>query len=156
MRPCLWFDHEASAAAAFYVDSFPRTRLIAENRSPADWPGGKAGDVITIDLEIAGQRVMLMNGGDAFRPSPATSLMLVTRDQEETDRVWQALEAGGGAAMACGWIADRFGFAWQVTPQRLLDLLADPDSAPAAFAAMQAMVRIDIAALERAVGAPDG
>ncbi|MBB3764593.1 VOC family protein [Sphingomicrobium lutaoense] len=150
LRPCLWYDGDAEEAARLYAGAIPGSRLLSLNRAPHDWPAGTKGDVITVDMEVAGQRVMLLNGGDAFRPSPATSLMIVTGDQEETDRCWDALLADGGSAMACGWCVDRFGHAWQVTPRRLLDLLADEKQAANAFAAMNEMVKIDIAALDRA------
>ncbi|WP_265569780.1 VOC family protein [Sphingomicrobium nitratireducens] len=151
LRPCLWIDGDIDEAARFYEDAFPDSRIADIATSPADYPGGKAGDPITVDMTIAGTRVMLLAGGTHFAPSAATSLIVITEDQAETDQAWNAILAKGGQPMACGWITDHFGFAWQVTPRRLLDLMADPATAAAAFAAMQNMVKIDIAALDAAV-----
>lgn len=151
LRPCLWLNGDIEDAARFYADSFPDSEIRSVDRAPADYPGGSKGDPITVDMTIAGMRVMLLAGGVHFAPSAATSLIIVTENQSETDHAWNAILAAGGQAMACGWISDQFGFAWQITPRRLLDLMADPATAQAAFAAMQTMVKIDIAALERAV-----
>lgn len=152
LRPCLWLDGDIEEAARFYERAFPDSRIHSVNAAPGDYPGGKAGEPVTVDMTIAGMRVMLLAGGTHFAPSAASSLIVVTEDQEETDRAWDAILAAGGQAMACGWISDHLGFAWQVTPRRLLDLMADPATASAAFAAMQAMIKIDIAALDRAIG----
>jgi len=151
LRPCLWLNGDIEEAARFYAAAFPDSAVLAVNRSPADYPGGKAGDPITIDMKIAGQQVMILAGGVHFAPSAATSLIVITENQAETDHAWDTILQAGGQAMACGWISDHFGFAWQVTPRRLLDLMADPGTAKAAFAAMQDMIKIDIAMLERAV-----
>lgn len=152
LRPCLWFDGNAEEAAEFYAGIFADSRVERVNRAPVDWPAGNAGDVITVDMVLMGEPVMLLNGGDAFKPTPAVSLMAVTSDQEETDRYWDALIEGGGTPMACGWCQDRYGFAWQITPKALLDMLGgDEATASRAFAAMNQMVKIDIAALEEAV-----
>lgn len=151
LRPCLWLNGDIEEAAHFYATAFPDSAVLAVNAAPADYPGGKAGEPVTIDMEIAGQKVLILAGGAHFAPSAATSLIVVTEAQAETDHAWDTILQAGGQAMACGWISDHFGFAWQVTPRRLLDLMADPDKAERAFAAMQNMIKIDIATLERAV-----
>lgn len=152
IQPCLWFDADLEEAADFYSRAFPDSRVKRVNRSPADWPAGKKGEVITVEMEILGQPFLLLAGGSAFSPTPATSFMVVTADQDETDRYWDAIIENGGSPMACGWCTDRYGFAWQITPQRLLDLLAaEGETAARAFEAMNQMVRIDVEALDRAV-----
>ncbi|TFW14260.1 VOC family protein [Brevundimonas intermedia] len=151
--PCLWFDGDAEAATAFYVSLMPDSRVTAVNRSPVDTPSGPAGSVLTVQFVLAGQAYLALNGGPAFRFTEAVSFMVMTEDQAETDRLWDALIADGGSENDCGWLKDRWGLSWQITPRRLMDLTTDPDPARAA-AAMQAMMtmrKIDIAALDRAV-----
>ena len=151
--PCLWFDGDAEAAIAFYVSLLPDSRVTAVNRSPVDTPSGPAGSVLTVQFVLAGQAYLALNGGPAFRFTEAVSVMVMTEDQAETDRLWDALIADGGSENDCGWLKDRWGLSWQITPRRLMDLTTDPDPACAA-AAMQAMMtmrKIDIAALDRAV-----
>ncbi|VXB01113.1 VOC family protein [Brevundimonas sp. G8] len=151
--PCLWFDGDAEAATAFYVSLLPDSRVMAVNRSPVDTPSGPAGSVLTVQFVLAGHEYVALNGGPNFRFTEAVSFMVMTEDQAETDRLWDALIADGGSENACGWLKDRWGLSWQITPRRLMDLTTDPDPARAA-AAMQSMMtmrKIDIAALDRAV-----
>lgn len=157
ITPTLWFDKEAEAAAGFYVSLLPDSRIESVNRAPVDTPGNHKGDVMLVVLTLAGQRYALLNGGPLFPQTEAVSFMIETEDQAETDRLWDAIVGNGGRASACGWCKDRWGVSWQVTPRRLLELVADPDPARAARAmeAMMTMEKIDIAALERAV-APAG
>ncbi|MAL57312.1 MULTISPECIES: VOC family protein [Brevundimonas] len=151
--PCLWFDGEAEAATAFYVSLLPDSRITAVNRSPVDTPSGPAGSVLTVQFVLAGREYLALNGGPNFRFTEAVSFMVMTEDQAETDRLWDALTADGGRENACGWLKDRWGLSWQITPRRLVELTTDPDPAraKAAMQAMMEMIKIDVAALERAV-----
>lgn len=151
--PCLWFDGEAEAATAFYVSLLPNSRITAVNRSPVDTPSGPAGSVLTVQFVLAGREYLALNGGPNFRFTEAVSFMVMTEDQAETDRLWDALLADGGRENACGWLKDRWGLSWQITPRRLMELTTDPNPAraKAAMQAMMDMIKIDIAALDRAV-----
>jgi predicted 3-demethylubiquinone-9 3-methyltransferase (glyoxalase superfamily) len=151
--PCLWFDGEAEAATAFYVSLLPDSRITAVNHSPVDTPSGQAGSVLTVQFVLAGREYLALNGGPNFRFTEAVSFMVMTEDQAETDRLWDALTADGGRENACGWLKDRWGLSWQITPRRLVELTTDPDPAraKAAMQAMMDMIKIDVAALDRAV-----
>ncbi|MFA4940276.1 VOC family protein [Brevundimonas sp.] len=151
--PCLWFDGDAEAATAFYVSLLPDSRVTAVNRSPVDTPSGPAGSVLTVQFVLAGHDYVALNGGPNFRFTEAVSFMVMTEDQAETDRLWDALIADGGSENACGWLKDRWGLSWQITPRRLMELTTDanPARAAAAMTAMMSMIKIDIAALDRAV-----
>ncbi len=123
-------------------------------RTPVDTPGNRAGDVITVEWDLAGQRFLGLNGGPVFPQTEAVSFQIATDDQAETDRLWDAIVGNGGRESACGWCKDRWGVNWQITPRRLTELIAHPDPAVAgrAMEAMMTMRKIDIAALDRAVG----
>ncbi|WP_295224658.1 VOC family protein [uncultured Brevundimonas sp.] len=151
--PCLWFDGDAEAATAFYVSLLPDSRITAVNRSPVDTPSGPEGSVLTVQFVLAGRQYLALNGGPNFRFTEAVSFMVMTEDQAETDRLWDALLADGGSETACGWLKDRWGLSWQITPRRLMELTTDPNlaRAKAAMQAMMGMIKIDIAALDRAV-----
>jgi len=150
---CLWFDGNALDAAQFYAATFPDSRVGTVFRAPADYPAGKAGDVLTVAFTVAGIPCIGLNGGPAFRHSEAFSFQIATDDQEETDRLWQAVVGNGGQESECGWCKDRWGLSWQITPRVLTAALSDPDPAVGAraFRAMMGMRKIDVAAIEAAV-----
>jgi predicted 3-demethylubiquinone-9 3-methyltransferase (glyoxalase superfamily) len=131
---------------------FPDSHVDRINNSPSDFPDGKKGDELTVEFTVLGQRFLGLNGGPLFTPNEAVSFVVVTESQEETDRYWNAIVENGGQESACGWCKDKWGFSWQITPQRLLDLTTDADQAKAqrAFEAMMTMRKIDIAKIEAA------
>ncbi len=149
---CLWFGTDAEAAVRFYVSLVPGSGIGHIQRSPASWPGGAAGDVILITFTLGGQSFQALNGGTPASYGTAASISALCADQAEVDRLWAALTADGGAEIMCGWLRDRWGVPWQIVPECLPRLLADPDPTVSArvFAAMTAMIKLDIAALERA------
>lgn len=152
ITPCLWYDGTAEEAANFYASIFPDSSVDAVHRSPADYPNGKAGDVITVNFTVLGMKFLGLNGGPMFKFDEAVSFQVYTKDQEETDLYWDALIANGGAPSQCGWCKDRFGLSWQITPQALIDMMTSTDGAASkrAMEAMMTMGKIDIAVLERA------
>ena len=153
IQPCLWFNMNAEEAANFYAATFANSRIDAIHRAPEDYPSGKKGNVLTIEMTILGMPFLLLNGGPQFTFDEAISYQVATEDQAETDRYWNAIVGGGGKESACGWCKDRFGLSWQITPKRLMQLMAaGGDKAHRAFTAMMEMRKIDIAALDRAVG----
>jgi len=148
---CLWYDGEAEAAANFYAGVFPDSAVGALHRAPADFPSGKAGDVLTVEFTVAGIPCLGLNGGPTFRHSEAFSFQISTETQEETDRYWNAIVGNGGQESACGWCRDRWGLSWQITPRVLMEAsAAGGDEARRAFEAMMGMGRIDVAAIEAA------
>jgi predicted 3-demethylubiquinone-9 3-methyltransferase (glyoxalase superfamily) len=152
IQPCLWFDKNAEEAAHFWAATFPDTHVGRIARAPGDYPAGKQGDVLTVEMTILGMPFLLLNGGPMFTFDEAISFQIATDDQEETDRYWNAIVQGGGKESACGWCKDRFGMSWQITPRRLTELMAKGGkTATRAFEAMMDMRKIDIAALDRAV-----
>lgn len=149
---CLWYDRDAEAAARFYAETFPDSEVTGVFHAPADFPSGKAGDVLTVTFTVMGIPCLGLNGGPAFAQSEAFSFQIATDDQAETDRYWNAVTANGGAESACGWCKDRWGVNWQITPRVLTEALATGgDVAQRAFVAMMQMGKIDVAKIEAAV-----
>ena len=154
VHPCLWFDTQAEEAARFYVSVFPNSkvdRVARYGEAGAKAAGRPQGSVMTVEFRLDGQRFLALNGGPGFPFTQAVSLVVPCRDQKEVDRYWDALSKGG-EEMPCGWVKDRYGLSWQVTPTVLMDLVNDSDPAKAerAFAAMLTMKKLDVAAIQRA------
>ncbi|MBV8472379.1 MAG: VOC family protein [Hyphomicrobiales bacterium] len=149
---CLWYGKDAEAAVRLYVSLVPGSGIEHIQRSPATWPGGEAGDVILVNFTLGGQRFQALNGGAPANYGTAASISVQCADQAEVDRLWTSLTADGGAEIMCGWLRDKWGVPWQIVPEVLPRLLADPDPNVSArvFAAMAKMIKLDIAALERA------
>ena len=152
IAPCLWFNKNAEEAAKFYAATFPDSRVIAVHEAPADYPGGKAGEALTVDFTVLGQRFVGLNGGPEFTFDEAVSFQVFTDTQEETDRYWNAIVGGGGQESVCGWCKDKFGLSWQIVPRALIAAMTGADTAAAARAmdAMMKMKKIDIATIEAA------
>jgi predicted 3-demethylubiquinone-9 3-methyltransferase (glyoxalase superfamily) len=149
---CLWFGKEAEAAVRFYVSLVPGSQVTHTLRSPGSWPGGKTGEVILVSFTLGSQSFQALNGGAPENYGNAASISVECADQAEVDRLWSALIADGGAEIMCGWLRDKWGVPWQIVPAILPRLIADPDTNIAArvFDAMTKMVKLDVAALERA------
>jgi predicted 3-demethylubiquinone-9 3-methyltransferase (glyoxalase superfamily) len=149
---CVWYESGAEEAAEFYARTFPNSAVTAVHRAPGDFPDGQEGQVLTVEFTVVGVPCVGLNGGPAFKQSEAFSFMIVTEDQAETDRYWDAIVGNGGAESQCGWCKDKWGVNWQITPRVLLDAVADTDRAAAkrAFDAMMGMRKIDIARIEAA------
>ncbi|KQO65106.1 VOC family protein [Curtobacterium sp. Leaf261] len=145
--PFLWFDGQAEEAATLYTSLFPDSRIDTVNRMS----DGDATTTTVVEFTLAGQRWRAMNGGPGHPHNDAVSFQVDVDDQQELDRYWDAL-TDGGEEVACGWLRDRWGVAWQITPTRMSELLSDPDPERAArtMTAMMDMVKLDIAALEAA------
>ena len=152
ITPNLWFDGNAEEAANFYVSLFPNSRIDRIVRSPADNPSTAKGEVVVVELTLAGQAYAGINGGPQYSFTEAVSFAIECDDQQELDRYWNLLTSDGGKASQCGWCKDRFGLSWQVTPKRLREMLESPDreAAERAMQAMLGMGKIETDALERA------
>jgi predicted 3-demethylubiquinone-9 3-methyltransferase (glyoxalase superfamily) len=155
MRPkniiSLLFNKDAQEAARFYAATFPDSKVTAIHKAPSDYPGGKEGDVLTVEFTVVGIPCLGINGGSVVSRSEAFSFQIATDTQEETDRYWNAIVGNGGKENVCGWCKDRWGISWQITPRVLMDALAaGGGEAKRAFEAMMTMGKIDIAAIEAA------
>jgi predicted 3-demethylubiquinone-9 3-methyltransferase (glyoxalase superfamily) len=151
ITPFLWFDTQAEEAATFYCSLFPDSRIVAVSRYGEVGPGPK-GSVMTVELELAGLKLVALNGGPHFKFTEAISLAVTCEDQQEVDHLWDRLSRDGGAESMCGWLKDRWGLSWQIVPRALLELMQDPDAARAqrVMKAMLGMRKIDVAGLQRA------
>ena len=149
VRTCLWFDDQALPAAEFYCALISDSRIDQVGRYPEGQDMAEPGKVLMVEFTLAGTPYQALNGGPHFKLDEAVSISVSTEDQAETDRLWSALIADGGAESQCGWLKDRFGLSWQIVPKRSVELLSGPKAAQVWPALMQ-MRKIDIAALEEA------
>jgi predicted 3-demethylubiquinone-9 3-methyltransferase (glyoxalase superfamily) len=151
ITPCLWFDTEAEEAANFYVSIFKNSRIGKVSRYGDAGPRPK-GSVMVVTFQLEGQEFMALNGGPQYKFTPAISLFVSCETQEEVDHLWEKLTAGGGEAVQCGWLTDKYGVSWQIIPTILLKLMSDPDPTKAnrVMKAMLPMVKLDIEGLKRA------
>lgn len=149
---CLWFNKEGEEAVRLYVSLIPDSRIEHIQRAPGPYPGGATGDVLVIHFTLGGQSYQALNGGTPADYGNAASISVSCANQAEVDRLWAALTANGGSEIMCGWLRDRWGVPWQIVPEVLPRRLADrdPEVAARVFKAMMGMVKLDIAALERA------
>ena len=147
----LWFDKEAVEAAKFYCSIFKKSKILGTMRNFEGVPGSNA-DVLTVQFRLGDQEFVALNGGPQFKFTKAISLMINCKDQKEVDYYWEKLLAGGGKESACGWLKDKYGLSWQVTPTILMKMIADKNrkKAQRAFNAMMQMVKIDIRKLKEA------
>lgn len=156
ITPCLWFDTQAEEAARFYCSLFKNSRILSVSRygeAGHEVHGRPAGSVMIVAFELAGQTFTALNGGPQFKFNEAISFQVSCDTQEELDRYWDALSAGGDeAAQQCGWLKDRYGLSWQIVPAMLPDLMtdADPHKTDRIMETMLKMKKLDIAALKRA------
>jgi predicted 3-demethylubiquinone-9 3-methyltransferase (glyoxalase superfamily) len=149
---CVWYNDDAEEAARFYAKTFPNSAVTGVHHAPGDFPGGQKGKVLTVEFTVVGVPCVGLNGGTTFKHTEAFSFQIITEDQAETDRYWNAIVNNGGAESACGWCKDKWGLSWQITPRVLLDAVTGSDKAAAkrAFESMMTMKKIDIAAIEKA------
>ena len=152
MTTCLWFDKgQGRKAAEFYASIFPDSHVGPAHGAVSDYPGGSEGDELTVEFTVLGQSFVGLNGGPNFKPNEAVSFMVLTDSQEETDRYWNAITQNGGEESMCGWCKDKWGFSWQITPRRLLELTSESgERGKRAFQAMMTMRKIDTATIEAA------
>src|SRR3954466_2113019 len=148
---CLWYDGTAEEAAQFYAKTFPNSSVGSVQRAPGDFPNGKQGQVLGVEFTVTGIPCFGLNGGPMFKHSEAFSFQIITEDQAETDRLWNAVVGNGGRESQCGWCKDKWGLNWQITPRVLLEAQqGDAATAKRVFEAMMTMKKIDIAAIEAA------
>jgi len=153
VRPHLWFDDQAEDAATFYVSVIPNTSIQSVVRAPAGTPGVAEGAAFIVELTLDGLRATFLNGGPVLKLDDAFSFVLECQTQDEIDHYWSALLAAGGVESQCGWLKDRFGVSWQVTPvglDRWMGADADPEGTARVMAALLPMVKLDLATLEAA------
>ncbi len=151
ITPFLWFDHQALEAANFYVAIFANSKVHSIAYYGEGTPA-PAGTVMTVGFTLEGQEFVALNGGPVFTFSPAISLVVNCESQAEIDWMWEQLTTGGGAALDCGWLKDKYGVSWQIVPTILKTMMTDPDSQKSqrVMQALLQMRKLDIAALEHA------
>jgi predicted 3-demethylubiquinone-9 3-methyltransferase (glyoxalase superfamily) len=149
---CVWYNDDAEEAARFYAKTFPNSAVSGVHHAPGDFPGGQKGQVLTVEFTVVGIPCLGLNGGTAFKHTEAFSFQIITEDQAETDRYWNAIVKGGGQESVCGWCKDKFGLSWQIVPRTLIEAMTGPDTAAAkrVMEAMMKMKKIDIAKIEAA------
>ncbi|HTB51905.1 MAG TPA: VOC family protein [Ferruginibacter sp.] len=154
ISPFIWFDSNAEEAINFYLPIFKNSKIIRFTRNPPGSPGPE-GELLVATIQLEGQQITLMNGGPGHPLTDAFSLTINCGSQEEVDHYWSKLLEGGGNEVACGWLKDKFGLFWQVTPTILPELLSNPDTAKAGrvMQAMMKMIKLDIATLKAAADA---
>jgi predicted 3-demethylubiquinone-9 3-methyltransferase (glyoxalase superfamily) len=155
ITPFVWFDDQAEAAAKFYVSVFKKkSKIVSVSRYGDSGPGPKGG-VMVVELQLAGQRFLFLNGGPHYKLSPAFSLFVTCKTQKEIDYYWNKLTSGGGAPSQCGWLTDKFGFSWQIVPELIAKVMAGKDTAKAArvMTAFMPMQKLELATLEAAAKA---
>ena len=151
----MWFDDQAEEAVNFYTTLFKNSkigRIVRYTEEAAEKTGRPVGSVLTIEFEIEGQKFVALNGGPLFKFNESISFVINCETQEEVDYFWEKLTADGGEESACGWLRDKFGLSWQVTPTVLIDMLNDSDEKKSGrvMQAMLQMQKIDIKALKDA------
>jgi predicted 3-demethylubiquinone-9 3-methyltransferase (glyoxalase superfamily) len=155
ITPFLWFDHQAEEAAKFYTSVFKNSkvgRILRYDEATAKAAGGPVGSVLTIEFEIEGQKFTALNGGPQFKFNESVSFVVYCQTQDEVDYFWQKLTADGGQESECGWLRDKFGLSWQITPTVLIEMLhdKDPKKSRRVMNAMMQMQKIDISKLKAA------
>ncbi len=152
VRAHLWFDDNGYDAARFYEQVMPDTRITSVARAPEGVPGTPAGSPYVVELDLVGVPFTFLSAGPSLALDDAFSVLLSVDGQDEVDHYWQVLTADGGQPGSCGWLRDRFGVSWQVVPRQLMEVMSGPDPAGVqrATAAMLAMGKLDVAALQAA------
>jgi predicted 3-demethylubiquinone-9 3-methyltransferase (glyoxalase superfamily) len=155
ITPFLWFDHQAEEAGKFYTSVFKNSkigRILRYDEASAKAAGRPAGSVLTVEFEIEGQKFTALNGGPQFKFNESVSFVVYCQTQDEVDYFWQKLTADGGQESECGWLRDKFGLSWQVTPTVLIEMLhdKDPKKSGRVMNAMMQMQKIDISKLKAA------
>ena len=151
----LWFDGQAEEAAKFYTGIFPDSKVVRTVRvgdhGEKEIPGNpKKGSVLVVDFEVNGQPFTALNGGPQFKFNESVSFVVYCKTQKELDAYWEKLTAGGGKGVECGWLKDKYGLSWQVVPEGLPAMIADPKKGDRVMHAVWQMKKLDFAALERA------
>ena len=146
---CLWFEKDAEGAAKFYAETFPDSKVGNIFYAPSDSPSSKKGDVLTVEFTVCGIPCVGLNGGSFFKQSEAFSFQILTEDQEETDKYWNAIVENGGKESECGWCKDKWGISFQIIPKTLMEALrAGGEESKRAFDAMMKMKKIDASVID--------